>query len=43
MFNFQVWLLPFLILATTTALAIPLSKYLAWIMDGRTRSSRTPG
>ena len=29
------WLLPILILTTTTLLAIPLSKYLAWIMDGK--------
>ncbi len=29
------WLLPILMLATTTLLAIPLSKYLAWIMDGK--------
>ena len=35
---FQVWFLPLLILVTTTALAIPLSKYLAWIMDGRYRA-----
>jgi K+-transporting ATPase ATPase A chain len=35
MFQFQVWFLPFLILAVTTALAIPFSRYLAWIMDGR--------
>ena len=34
MFLFQVWFLPFLILAVTTALAIPFSRYLAWIMDG---------
>jgi len=29
------WLLPILILTSTTLLAIPLSKYLAWIMDGK--------
>lgn len=40
MFQFQVWFLPFLILAFTTALAIPLSCYLAWIMDGRYRAPR---
>jgi len=40
MFQFQVWFLPFLILAVTTALAIPLSRYLAWIMDGRYRAPR---
>jgi K+-transporting ATPase ATPase A chain len=38
MFHFQVWFLPFLILAVTTALAIPFSRYLAWIMDGRYRA-----
>jgi len=40
MFQFHVWFLPFLILAGTTALAIPLSRYLAWIMDGRYRAWR---
>ncbi len=40
MFQFQVWFLPLLILAVTTALAIPLSRYLAWIMDGRYRAPR---
>jgi K+-transporting ATPase ATPase A chain len=40
MFQFQVWFLPFLILATTTALAIPFSRYLAWIMDGQYRAPR---
>jgi K+-transporting ATPase ATPase A chain len=34
MFQFQVWFLPFLILVVTTLLAIPFSRYLAWIMDG---------
>jgi len=29
------WLLPIVMLLTTTLLAIPLSKYLAWIMDGK--------
>jgi K+-transporting ATPase ATPase A chain len=38
MSQFQVWFLPFLILAVTTALAIPFSRYLAWIMDGRYRA-----
>jgi potassium-transporting ATPase potassium-binding subunit len=38
MFQFQVWLLPVLILIATTALAIPLSRYLAWIMDGKYRA-----
>jgi K+-transporting ATPase ATPase A chain len=40
MFQFQVWFLPFLILAVTTALAVPFSRYLAWIMDGRYRAPR---
>ena len=40
MFQFQVWFLPFLILVVTTALAIPLSRYLAWIMDGRYHAPR---
>src|ERR1700723_2929824 len=31
------WLLPISILIVTTLLAIPLSKYLSWIMDGRYR------
>jgi K+-transporting ATPase ATPase A chain len=38
MFQFQVWFLPFLILSVTTLLAIPFSRYLAWIMDGRYRA-----
>ncbi len=29
------WLLPILMLITTTLLAIPLSRYLAWIMNGK--------
>ena len=29
------WLLPISILIVTTLLAIPLSKYLSWIMDGK--------
>ena len=40
MFQFQVWFLPFLILVVTTALAIPFSRYLAWIMDGHYRAPR---
>ncbi len=40
MFQFQVWFLPFLTLAIITALAIPFSRYLAWIMDGRYRAPR---
>jgi potassium-transporting ATPase potassium-binding subunit len=33
----QIWLLPFLLLATATIIAFPLSRYLAWIMDGKYR------
>ena len=38
MFQFQVWFLPFLILVTTTALAIPIGLYMAGIFDGRYRA-----
>ncbi len=31
----HIWLLPIAILVTTTALAFPLSRFLAWIMDGK--------
>ena len=31
----QTWLLPIALLAAATALAIPLSRYFAWVMDGR--------
>ena len=31
----QIWLLPFVLLATATLIAFPLSRYLAWIMDGK--------
>jgi len=34
------WLLPIAILVTTTALAIPLSRYLKWIMNGEYRAPR---
>ena len=34
----QVWLLPLLILALTTALAIPAARIFAWIMDGKYRA-----
>jgi K+-transporting ATPase ATPase A chain len=34
------WLLPFLIVITAVALSIPLSRYLAWIMDGTYRAPR---
>jgi K+-transporting ATPase ATPase A chain len=33
----QTWLHPFALLATATVIAIPLSRYLAWIMDGKYR------
>jgi K+-transporting ATPase ATPase A chain len=37
---FQVWLLPFLIIAVTAILSIPVGRYLAWLMDGRFRAPR---
>src|ERR1019366_5543649 len=36
----QTWFLPIAILVTTTVLAFPLSRYLAWIMDGRYKPAR---
>jgi len=33
----QTWLLPFALLATATLIAFPLSRYMAWIMDGKYR------
>jgi K+-transporting ATPase ATPase A chain len=33
----QTWLLPFALLAAATLIAIPLSRYAAWIMDGKYR------
>ena len=33
----QTWLLPFALLATATVIAFPLSRYMAWIMDGKYR------
>jgi K+-transporting ATPase ATPase A chain len=33
----QTWFLPFLLLATATVIAFPLSRYMAWIMDGKYR------
>jgi len=33
----QTWLLPIVILVTTTVLAFPLSRYLSWIMNGEYR------
>jgi K+-transporting ATPase ATPase A chain len=38
MFQFQVWFLPVAILVVTTAIAIPLSRYFAWVMDGKYRA-----
>ena len=34
------WLLPFTVIAIPVILAIPLSRYLAWIMDGHYRPTR---
>ncbi len=39
MLQLQVWILPLLILALTTVLAIPSSRYLAWLMDGKYRAA----
>jgi len=36
----QTWLLPFALMAAATIIAFPLSKYLAWIMDGKYRPLR---
>jgi K+-transporting ATPase ATPase A chain len=33
----QTWFLPFALMAAATIIAFPLSKYLAWIMDGKYR------
>jgi len=33
----QIWLLPFALLAAATVIAFPLSRYMAWIMDGKYR------
>ena len=30
-----VWILPLLLIVVTTALAVPLAFYIAWIMDGK--------
>jgi len=35
-----VWILPLLILVVTTALALPLAFYIAWIMDGKYHAPR---
>ena len=34
----QVWLLPIALLVTATVVAFPLSRYMAWIMDGKYRA-----
>lgn len=39
----QIWLLPFALLATATVLAFPLSRYMAWIMDGKYHPPRIFG
>jgi K+-transporting ATPase ATPase A chain len=36
----QVWFLPFLIVATAVALSVPVGRYLAWVIDGRFRAPR---
>ncbi|HVP77409.1 MAG TPA: potassium-transporting ATPase subunit KdpA [Thermodesulfobacteriota bacterium] len=33
----QTWILPFALLATATLIAFPLSRFMAWIMDGKYR------
>jgi K+-transporting ATPase ATPase A chain len=39
----QIWFLPFLLLASATLLAFPLSRYMGWIMDGEYRPLRIFG
>ena len=34
------WLLPISIIVFTIVLAIPLSRYMAWIMDGKLQAAR---
>jgi potassium-transporting ATPase potassium-binding subunit len=36
----QIWLLPIAILVVTTLLALPLGRYLAWIMNGQYKAPR---
>src|SRR5207253_8568715 len=36
----QVWFLPFLIVATSVALSISVGRYLAWIVDGHYKAPR---
>jgi K+-transporting ATPase ATPase A chain len=33
----QTWFLPFALIVVATAIAIPLSRYMAWVMDGKYR------
>ena len=33
----QTWFLPFALIVIATAIAIPLSRYMAWVMDGKYR------
>ena len=33
------WLLPISLLVFTTLLAIPMSRYMAWIMDGQIQAA----
>jgi len=35
--SFQVWFLPIMLLSVAVLMAFPLSRYLAWIMDGKYR------
>ncbi|MGD0229694.1 MAG: potassium-transporting ATPase subunit KdpA [Syntrophorhabdales bacterium] len=39
----QTWLLPFMLLLVGTVIAFPLSRYMAWIMDGKYRARSIPG
>ena len=39
----QTWLLPFMLLLVATVVAFPLSRYMAWIMDGKYRPWRFLG
>ena len=43
MFVIQTWLLPFMLLLVATVVAFPLSRYMAWIMDGKYRPWRVFG
>ena len=39
----QTWLLPFMLLLAGTVIAFPLSRYMAWLMDGKYRPWRVFG